>query len=86
MKTKLLSALQGFVAKAKQFINDLMCDKYGHQYDTPVFHSKCLYFCKRCGKEMFDRSFQDIEPLTDDEREQMDQLLDEDNRYFTPKK
>jgi len=33
-----------------------LCRLRGHVYDTPHFRADHLYFCSRCGREMFDRS------------------------------
>lgn len=43
-----------------------------HQYETPDFHPNCLYFCTYCNKELLDRTFEDITPLSDDERAMLD--------------
>lgn len=52
------------------------CKTRGHFYDTPVFTSNCLYFCVRCDREMFDRTFDDLTPMTDEEIEEMHRFND----------
>ncbi len=56
-----------------RFLKRLICKIRGHKYLTRTFTSNALYFCDRCGKEMFDRTFADLEPMTQEER---DYLLD----------
>lgn len=44
------------------------------RYESPVIRSNCLYFCSRCDKEMFGRTFDDLlnmEPLSDEEIEEI---------------
>ena len=59
-----------------------LCRVRGHAYDTPCFRADHLYFCTRCGREMFDRTFEDLRdypPLTPDEvlgLQRIDELLD----------
>ena len=59
----------------------LVCRVRGHDFRAPVITANTLCFCSRgCGKEIADRTFADIGPLTDDEREMLerwgDALLD----------
>lgn len=57
-------------ALARRFI----CPSRGHRYDTPDFVVNTLYFCARCGKEMFDRSIEDLRampPLSDEQVESL---------------
>lgn len=61
--------------KLRDAAGALVCKAKGEcHYDTYVFHSQCLYFCTRCNKEMTNRTFADIEPLSWEEREQLEQL------------
>jgi hypothetical protein len=46
--------------------------KGGCNYNTYVFHSNCLYFCTRCNKEMTGRTFDDLLPMDDEQREALD--------------
>jgi DNA-directed RNA polymerase subunit RPC12/RpoP len=46
------------------------CWLRGHHYNTPDFHPKALYFCTRCGREILGRTYDDIEPMTDEEWQQ----------------
>lgn len=68
--TYLLKAL-GFVMlllwQARNAVRSVVCRFKGHHYDTPVFHPKCLYFCTRCDKELLDRTFADLQPMTESE-------------------
>ncbi|HJW55856.1 MAG TPA: hypothetical protein VJ577_11330 [Burkholderiaceae bacterium] len=54
-----------------QNIKRAVCLIRGHSYNTPEFRGNSLYFCSRCGREMFGRTFADIEPMSDDEIEMM---------------
>ena len=47
----------------------VVCLFRGHHYNTPTFTSNVLYLCTRCRREMFDRTFADIEPMSDEEWE-----------------
>ena len=58
----------------KQFI----CWLIGCKFDAAVFKTSSLYFCRRCGTELTGRSFDDLEPMSDEEIEQMHR--DEDVR------
>jgi hypothetical protein len=61
----------------KKLFRRFICKIMGHHYPTLTFTSNVLYFCSRCGKEMFDRSFDDLEPMSEDER---DAFLDDLDR------
>lgn len=39
-----------------------VCALRGCWYESPVFRSNRLYFCTRCKREMFGRSFEDLTP------------------------
>ena len=52
----------------RAFAHRFICPVRGHRYDTPDFTLNTLYFCTRCGKEMFDRTIDELRslpPLTD---------------------
>lgn len=71
---QLIKAVKAAYWKAKWAVRDaagaLVCiAKGGCHYDTPEFHSQCLYFCTRCNKELTGRTFDDIEPLSDEDHE-----------------
>ncbi len=53
----------------KKLFRRFVCKIKGHHYPTLTFTSNALYFCSRCGKEMFDRTFDDLVPMTADERD-----------------
>lgn len=48
-----------------------LCLLIGCRFEAPVFQSNRLYFCARCTREMFGRTFADLEPAS----------LDEDDRW-----
>lgn len=56
------------------FLGGLVCRVRGHHYNTPAFHSQCLYFCTRCNEELLGRTWADILPLSDEEQEMLEQL------------
>ncbi len=49
------------------------CSVFGHQWPESLnrlgFSSNTLYFCRVCNEELLGRSFEDLEPMTDEERE-----------------
>jgi len=56
----------------RAFARRFICPARGHRYDTPDFAVNCLYFCARCGKEMFDRTIDDLRampPMSDEQME-----------------
>lgn len=58
----------------RAFARRFICPARGHYYDTPDFTVNTLYFCSRCGKEMFDRTLDDLRampPLTDSQIESL---------------
>lgn len=57
--------------KLRRTLLGLVCRVRGHHYPAPVFRSNCLYFCTRCGKEMLGRTFADIEPISDEDLEEI---------------
>ncbi|HJW25155.1 MAG TPA: hypothetical protein VJ576_09675 [Rhodocyclaceae bacterium] len=60
-----------WIFRLRRRLGALVCRFRGHNYGAPVFRLNCLYPCTRCGREMFDRTFDDIEPLIDDELEEL---------------
>lgn len=57
--------------RKKQVLASATCTARGHQYNNTEFVSNCLYLCIRCRREMFGRTFEDIEPMTDEQIEEM---------------
>ncbi len=61
-----------------RFLKRLICRFRGHKCECAIYvlggdyTSKALYFCERCGTELFGRTFEDLEPMTDEEREAFD--------------
>lgn len=47
-----------------------LCLAPQHEYAAPFFHGNALCFCAHCGTEIAGRTFDDLEPMTDEEREQ----------------
>jgi len=41
-------------------VKKLICAIKGHSYPCPFFTNDSLCFCERCGKEVADRTFDDI--------------------------
>ncbi len=61
----------------RAFARRFICPASGHRYDTPDFTVNTLYFCARCGKEMFDRTIEDLRampPLSDEQLESLTRL------------
>ena len=54
------------------FIARLVCKVRGHRNPAPFFTSNALYFCTCCGVEMFGRTFADLTPMSDAERDAWD--------------
>jgi hypothetical protein len=55
----------------------LVCWWRGHEYPMALCPGYCIYFCARCGKELCGRTLEQIDelpPIPDDLREQLDQL------------
>lgn len=50
----------------KNFINKIICKFKGHDYPCLTFDNFSLCHCQRCGKEVADRTFDDILPVPDD--------------------
>lgn len=64
----------------------LLCMLSGCKYSfhqSGVWHTNTLYFCQRCGREQFGRTFEDLEPISDDRLEEIhreNSFLEELNR------
>ena len=62
--------------KTKARYKKMICKFKGHDYTAPTFNNFTLNFCTRCGKEVDDRTINDIDfppvdyDLTDDHHEQ----------------
>jgi hypothetical protein len=55
----------------------IICEASGHEYPIAVVPACCLYFCKRCGKEICGRTLDQIDtlaPMTEELRESIDQI------------
>lgn len=57
--------------RKKKVLARASCSTRGHQYDNTEFVGNSLYFCTRCRREMFERTFDDIEPMSDEQIEEM---------------
>jgi hypothetical protein len=63
--------------RLRQYFAQLRCGFRGHQYDAIVYMPDALYFCSCCGRELLNRSFDDIQPLTDAEVEELHRMIEE---------
>jgi len=52
-----------------KLMNKLICIWKGHDFPCPTLNAYTLCFCQRCGKEIADRTFDDLEPLPSEEHE-----------------
>lgn len=50
----------------KNFINKIICKLRGHDYPCLTFDNFSLCYCQRCGREVADRTFDDILPIPED--------------------
>lgn len=50
----------------------LVCRVRGHDFPCLVFTANTLCFCRRCGKEVADRSFAHLTPMSEEEREELE--------------
>lgn len=55
--------------RIRRLIGRVVCLFKGHHYNMTELRPNTLYLCTRCRKEMFDRSFDDIEPMSDEDLE-----------------
>lgn len=61
----------------KQLIRKIHCHFKGHDFGNAVYVSPAvLTFCRRCGREIQDRTFDDLEPMTDQDYEMLEQMED----------
>jgi|GEM_PF-5708013 len=49
-----------------KLLNWLLCRLLGHNYPSLLFDNFSLCYCTRCGKEVADRTWDDILPVPDD--------------------
>ena len=69
---KPLTPLQAVKWAVLDNIRRPICLVVGCHFDTPVFQSNRLYFCTRCTREMFGRTFADLQPVSLDDIEAND--------------
>lgn len=62
-----LTPLQKLRWTVKTGLGRLVCMVQGCHFKTPYFQSNRLYFCTRCDREMFGRTFEDLTPEPMDE-------------------
>lgn len=74
-ETRLREFVEILAWRAKNQLGRVVCLFRGHHYDTPVLNPRCLYFCIRCNHELAGRTFDDLEPMTDEDLEQMHREL-----------
>ena len=71
-------------------VTNLICHAAGHWYKTDTFQVNKLYHCTRCGKELLNRTVDDLEVMNDVEMEQfyLDQMhandQDQEQVQLTP--
>lgn len=70
----------------KWLVKRIACFFVGHRYETDSFCFTHLYFCERCNREMFGRSFDDLREMlaeeTDDLYNDFDSLLEFDHEDY----
>lgn len=70
--------------EARKLRGNVVCRFKGCHYDTPFFSANCLYHCTRCGKEITGRTFADLQPLSDDELDdihRLHEIYEEDHHH-----
>ena len=72
----LLCRFSGVGRWLRRASGSVVCRFKGCHYDTPVFSTNTLYFCTRCGKEITGRTFADLQPLSDEELDDIHRLLE----------
>ena len=69
---QLVVALRREWRKVRDALGALVCWAKGCcNYSTPDFHGNRLYFCSRCGKEICGRTFEDLQPMSEEDVEMM---------------
>ena len=57
----------------RKIIAQLFCYFRGHDYGPVVYVSPAvLTFCRRCGREIQDRTFDDLESMTDEDHDNLE--------------
>lgn len=72
----LLCRFSGVGRWLRRAAGSVVCRFKGCHYDTPVFHPNALHFCTRCGKEVTGRTFADLQPLSDEELDDIHRMLE----------
>lgn len=78
----LLCRFSGVGRWLRRAAGSVVCRFKGCHYDTPVFSTNALYHCTRCGKEITGRTFADLQPLSDEELDdihRMHEIYEEDH-------
>ena len=69
----------------KKIIAKLICSFRGHNYGAAVYVSPAvLTYCRRCGREIQDRDFDALEPMTDEDYENLEMLEEECMKICLP--
>ncbi len=59
----------------KMLIRKIICFFRGHDFGDVVYISPAvLTYCHRCGKEIQDRAIDDLEPMTDEDYENLESI------------
>lgn len=64
---QVLNVILGIKWAVRDFLGGLVCQFRGHDYPFYEIHSYSLYFCTRCHREMFGRTFADLRPMSDED-------------------
>lgn len=59
----------------RRLIATFVCRFKGHDFGSVIYISpSVLTFCRRCREELQGRTFADLEPMTDEDREHLEHL------------
>lgn len=73
----LLLHYTGGLRRARQWLARGVCRLRGCNFPPVyVFRTNALYFCTRCGEELTGRTFADLQPLSDEDLEELHRDLD----------
>lgn len=58
-----------------RWMKRLLCRWRGHDYGDAVYFSPAvLVHCRRCGREICDRTIDDLEPMTDEDYDYLEAM------------
>jgi len=73
-----MKKLKEVTSKMYRKVQSFFCRFRGHKYSASAFTANALYFCERCHQEIGGYTFDDLEPMTTDELEELDMFDDND--------